>query len=95
MTLKKLYSAPRKVARARISRSIEVVRHNIPGEGDNLQEVLRRALVRGGGVKDLLGVRYKVVRVRSTPRGVSDVEGAPAVRREEETELTPSARRSC
>ena len=44
----------------------------IPGEGHNLQEH-SVVLVRGGGrVKDLPGVRYKVIRAALDTAGVSD-----------------------
>ena len=59
-TPKKPNSALRKVARVRISGSIEVTAY-IPGEGHNLQEH-SVVLVRGGRVKDLPGVRYHVIR---------------------------------
>ena len=54
----------------RISGSIEVTAY-IPGEGHNLQEH-SVVLVRGGRVKDLPGVRYKVVRGTLDAAGVSD-----------------------
>ena len=50
----------RKVARVKLSNGIEVTAY-IPGEGHNLQEH-SMVLVRGGRVKDLPGVRYKIVR---------------------------------
>jgi len=53
-------SALRKVCRVRLSSGTEVTAY-IPGEGHNLQEH-SIVLVRGGRVKDLPGVRYKVVR---------------------------------
>lgn len=59
-TPKKPNSALRKVARVRLSTGIEVTAY-IPGEGHNLQEH-SIVLVRGGRVRDLPGVRYKVVR---------------------------------
>ena len=59
-TPKKPNSALRKVARVRLSNGHEVTSY-IPGEGHNLQEH-SIVLVRGGRVKDLPGVRYKVVR---------------------------------
>ena len=59
-TPKKPNSALRKVARVRLTSGIEVTAY-IPGEGHNLQEH-SIVLVRGGRVKDLPGVRYKVVR---------------------------------
>ena len=69
-TPKKPNSALRKVARVRISGGIEVTAY-IPGEGHNLQEH-SVVLVRGGRVKDLPGVRYKVVRGTLDAAGVSD-----------------------
>src|ERR671933_2043576 len=60
MTPKKPNSALRKVARVRLSNGTEVTAY-IPGEGHNLQEH-SMVLVRGGRVKDLPGVRYKIVR---------------------------------
>ena len=59
-TPKKPNSAMRKVARVRLTSGVEVTAY-IPGEGHNLQEH-SVVLVRGGRVKDLPGVRYKVVR---------------------------------
>src|SRR5439155_2043805 len=69
-TPKKPNSALRKVARVRITGSIEVTAY-IPGEGHNLQEH-SVVLVRGGRVKDLPGVRYKVVRGTLDAAGVSE-----------------------
>ena len=60
MTPKKPNSALRKVARVRLSNGKELTAY-IPGEGHNLQEH-SIVLVRGGRVRDLPGVRYKVVR---------------------------------
>lgn len=59
-TPKKPNSALRKVCRVRLSSGTEVTAY-IPGEGHNLQEH-SMVLVRGGRVKDLPGVRYKIVR---------------------------------
>ena len=59
-TPKKPNSALRKVARVRLTNGMEVGAY-IPGEGHNLQEH-SMVLVRGGRVKDLPGVRYKIVR---------------------------------
>src|SRR5689334_2135375 len=59
-TPKKPNSALRKVARVRLSSQVEVTAY-IPGVGHNLQEH-SIVLVRGGRVKDLPGVRYKIVR---------------------------------
>lgn len=60
MTPRKPNSALRKVARVRLTNSIEVTAF-IPGEGHNLQEH-SIVLVRGGRVRDLPGVRYHIVR---------------------------------
>lgn len=60
VTPKKPNSALRKVARVRLSNGKEVTAY-IPGEGHNLQEH-SIVLVRGGRVRDLPGVRYKIIR---------------------------------
>jgi small subunit ribosomal protein S12 len=70
MTPKKPNSALRKVARVRLSSGYEVNAY-IPGVGHNLQEH-SIVLVRGGRVKDLPGVRYKVVRSALDTSGVKD-----------------------
>lgn len=59
-TPKKPNSAMRKVARVRLVNGIEVTAY-IPGEGHNLQEH-SIVLLRGGRVRDLPGVRYKIIR---------------------------------
>jgi small subunit ribosomal protein S12 len=59
-TPKKPNSALRKVARVRLTNGIECTTY-IPGVGHNLQEH-SIVLVRGGRVKDLPGVRYKIIR---------------------------------
>ncbi len=69
-TPKKPNSALRKVARVRLTTGIEVTAY-IPGEGHNLQEH-SIVLVRGGRVKDLPGVRYKIVRGTLDTAGVRD-----------------------
>ena len=69
-TPKKPNSALRKVARVRLTSQIEVTAY-IPGEGHNLQEH-SIVLVRGGRVKDLPGVRYKVIRGTLDTAGVKD-----------------------
>src|SRR6266511_1207620 len=69
-TPKKPNSAHRKVARVRLTNQMEVTTY-IPGEGHNLQEH-SVVLVRGGRVKDLPGVRYKVIRAALDAAGVSD-----------------------
>ncbi len=69
-TPKKPNSALRKVARVRLTSGIEVTAY-IPGIGHNLQEH-SIVLVRGGRVKDLPGVRYKVIRAALDTAGVGD-----------------------
>lgn len=68
MTPKKPNSALRKVARVRLSNKQEVTAY-IPGEGHELAEH-SIILVRGGRVKDLPGVKYKVVRGKYDTTGV-------------------------
>jgi small subunit ribosomal protein S12 len=68
-TPKKPNSALRKVAKVRLSNSIEIIAY-IPGEGHNLQEH-SIVLVRGGRVKDLPGVRYHIVRGALDTAGVA------------------------
>ena len=67
-TPKKPNSALRKYARVRLSNGKEVDTY-IPGEGHNLQEH-SVVLVRGGRVKDLIGVRYHIVRGTMDTAGV-------------------------
>ena len=69
-TPKKPNSALRKVAKVRLTNSIEVIAY-IPGEGHNLQEH-SIVLIRGGRVKDLPGVRYHIVRGALDLQGVSN-----------------------
>ncbi|MDR2748385.1 MAG: 30S ribosomal protein S12 [Bifidobacteriaceae bacterium] len=69
-TPKKPNSALRKVARVRLSTGVEVTAY-IPGEGHNLQEH-SIVLVRGGRVRDLPGVRYKIIRGTLDTQGVKD-----------------------
>ena len=69
-TPKKPNSALRKVARVRLSSGVEVTAY-IPGEGHNLQEH-SIVLVRGGRVKDLPGVRYKIIRGALDTQGVKN-----------------------
>ena len=66
-TPKKPNSALRKIARVRLTNGMEVTAY-IPGEGHNLQEH-SIVMLRGGRVKDLIGVRYHIV------RGVLDTQG--------------------
>jgi small subunit ribosomal protein S12 len=69
-TPKKPNSALRKVARVRLTSGTEVTAY-IPGVGHNLQEH-SIVLVRGGRVKDLPGVRYKIIRGTLDTSGVRD-----------------------
>jgi len=59
-TPKKPNSALRAKTRVRLSNRREVTAY-IPGEGHNLQEH-SVVLVRGGRVKDMPGIKYKIVR---------------------------------
>ena len=70
MTPKKPNSALRKYARVRLTNGIEVTAY-IPGIGHNLQEH-SVVLIRGGRVKDLPGVRYKVIRGALDTAGVQN-----------------------
>ena len=69
-TPKKPNSALTKYARVRLSNGREVDTY-IPGEGHNLQEH-SVVLIRGGRVKDLIGVRYHVIRGALDTQGVND-----------------------
>ena len=70
VTPKKPNSALRKVCRVRLSTGTEVTAY-IPGEGHNLQEH-SVALIRGGRVKDLPGVRYHILRGNLDTQGVAN-----------------------
>lgn len=70
MTPKKPNSALRKIARVRLSNGTEVTAY-IPGIGHNLQEH-SVVLVRGGRVKDLPGIRYKIIRGTLDTAGVEN-----------------------
>ena len=72
MTPKKPNSALRKYARVRLSNNMEVTAY-IPGEGHNLQEH-SVVMIRGGRGKDLIGVRYHII------RGTLDTAGVEARR---------------
>ena len=67
---KKPNSALRKYARVRLSNGKEVDAY-IPGEGHNLQEH-SVVLIRGGRAKDLIGVRYHIVRGTMDTQGVEN-----------------------
>ena len=70
MTPKKPNSALRKYARVRLSNGMEVTCY-IPGIGHNLQEH-SVVLIRGGRVKDLIGVRYHIMRGTMDTAGVQN-----------------------
>lgn len=70
ITPKKPNSALRKIARVRLTNGMEVTSY-IPGIGHNLQEH-SIVLIRGGRVKDLPGVRYKIIRAVLDAAGVQD-----------------------
>ncbi len=69
-TPKKPNSALRKVAKVRLTNGYEVICY-IGGEGHNLQEH-SVVLIKGGRVKDLIGVRYHIVRGALDTQGVKD-----------------------
>jgi small subunit ribosomal protein S12 len=69
-TPKKPNSALRKVARVKLTSNIEVTAY-IPGVGHNLQEH-SVVLVRGGRIKDLPGVRYRIIRGHLDTSGVKN-----------------------
>ena len=69
-TPKKPNSALRKYARVRLSNGKEVDTY-IPGIGHNLQEH-SVVLIRGGRVKDLIGVRYHIIRGTLDTQGVQN-----------------------
>lgn len=69
MTPKKPNSALRKYARVRLTNGMEVNAY-IPGEKHNIQEH-SVVLIKGGRVKDLPGVRYRIVRGTLDTSGVN------------------------
>ena len=69
-TPKKPNSAMRKIARVRLTNGIEVTAY-IPGIGHNLQEH-SVVMVKGGRVRDLPGVRYKIIRGALDTQGVAN-----------------------
>lgn len=70
LRLRNLTQALRKVAKVRLTNAIEIIAY-IPGEGHNLQEH-SIVLIRGGGEKDLPGVRYHIVRGSLDTAGVEN-----------------------
>ena len=69
-TPKKPNSAIRKVVRVRLTSGFEITA-SIPGIGHNLQEH-SVVLIRGGRVKDLPGVRYRIIRGTLDTSGVKE-----------------------
>ena len=69
-TPKKPNSALRKIARVKLVNGMEVTAY-IPGIGHNLQEH-SIVLVKGGRVRDLPGVRYKIIRGALDTAGVEN-----------------------
>ena len=69
MTPKKPHSAMRKIAKVRLSNKREVTVY-IPGIGHSIAEHAV-ALVRGGRVRDLPGVKYHIVRGKYDVSGVA------------------------
>src|SRR3990170_8889287 len=69
-TPKKPNSAMRKVAKVRLTNGFEVISY-IPGEKHNLQEH-SVVLIRGGRIKDMPGIKYKIVRGALDCAGVTD-----------------------
>ncbi len=67
---KKPNSALRKIAKVKLSNKQEVTAY-IPGIGHNLQEH-SVVLIRGGRVKDLIGIRYHIVRGAIDTAGVAN-----------------------
>nr|BBB58173.1 small subunit ribosomal protein 12 [Plasmodium simiovale] len=59
-TPKKPNSALRKVAKIKLSNNKELLAY-IPGEGKSIQEH-NFVLIKGGRVKDLPGIKYKIIR---------------------------------
>jgi len=74
ITPKKPNSALRKIARVRLTNGIEVTAY-IPGQGHNVREH-SVVVLRGGRVKDLIGVRYTIVRGRLDAGGVENRKNA-------------------
>ena len=68
LTPKKPNSALRKYARVRLTNGLEVTAY-IPGIGHRLQEH-SVVLIRGGRVKDLIGVRYHIIRGAMDTAGI-------------------------
>ncbi len=70
-TPKKPNSALRKLALLRLSNQCRIYAY-LPGEGKHSLQEHSVVLVRGGRVKDLPGIKYKMI------RGVADFQGHPS-----------------
>lgn len=68
MKPRKPNSSIKKVAKVRLSNGREINVY-IPGEGHNLQEH-SMVLIQGGGVKDLPGINYRIIRGTLDTAGV-------------------------
>ena len=68
---KKPNSANRRIVKARLFNSKIRVIAKVPGEGHNLQQH-STILIKGGRVKDLIGVSYAVIRGKYDLLGVSN-----------------------
>ena len=73
-TPKKPNSALRKLANVRLTNGKRVAAY-IPGEGHNLQEY-SSVLIRGGRVKDLPGIKYKIIRGKLDLSGIKTRKSA-------------------
>ena len=69
-TPKKPNSALRKLAKLRLTNGKKIDAY-IPGEGHNLQEY-SNVLIRGGRVKDLPGIKYKIIRGKFDLQGIKN-----------------------
>lgn len=69
-TPRKPNSAIRKIAKVKLTNG-QIVIVYIPGEGHNLQQH-STVLIKGGIVKDLPGVRYRIIRGKYDSQGVKN-----------------------
>lgn len=69
-TPKKPNSALRKLAKLRLTNGKKIDAY-IPGEGHSLQEY-SNVLIRGGRVKDLPGIKYKIIRGKFDLQGIKN-----------------------
>lgn len=73
-TPKKPNSALRKLAKLRLTND-KIISAYIPGEGHKLQEY-STVLIRGGRVKDLPGIKYKLIRGKLDFSGIKNRKNA-------------------